>query len=563
MKKWNVWFGQKIRERMVDGMSSYSVLLVDDEEEAFRVIIKKLDWGSMGFRIAGYARNGVEALEMAEELQIDVVMTDIKMPYMDGLTFCKKLKEQYQNIKIIIYSGFDEFEYAQEAIKIEVEEYILKPINSNELRQVFERIKENLDKELDEKRNIDKLRKYYLESLPVLRENFFISLLEGRLSEEKIETYAANYQIGLRGPYYVVTALHISAAKQHGEVQMDASLLMISVKKLVEEQLSGLWDSRTVIYLGDILVITQLEEEASVMRFTDGMDRICRMAKRICNVRVTAGIGYPCDRLSKLRHSYQGAKNAVSYRVLYKNAGAINIAEMDPQESLDVPWEEPFIRKIFKEIKVGEEDALCKAIHDLVAQMKVAKMSIQKYRLLLMELVTEIFRFAGSNQMNLECIFGENNDIYSQALQLESTDALEQWLTDGCLKMQRRILYDRQDSTKFFVTRAIEYVKENYGDQELSVESICSYLSVSTAYFSTVFKKETGKTFINYLTDYRMEQALELLMSKDEKTYIIAEQVGYSNPNYFSYVFKKQFGMSPLKYKAEKVEQTETNEKNE
>lgn len=299
------------------------------------------------------------------------------------------------------------------------------------------------------------------------------------------------------------------------------------------------------------------------MRFTDGMDRICRMAKRICNVRVTAGIGYPCDRLSKLRHSYQGAKNAVSYRVLYKNAGAINIAEMDPQESLDVPWEEPFIRKIFKEIKVGEEDALCKAIHDLVAQMKVAKMSIQKYRLLLMELVTEIFRFAGSNQMNLECIFGENNDIYSQALQLESTDALEQWLTDGCLKMQRRILYDRQDSTKFFVTRAIEYVKENYGDQELSVESICSYLSVSTAYFSTVFKKETGKTFINYLTDYRMEQALELLMSKDEKTYIIAEQVGYSNPNYFSYVFKKQFGMSPLKYKAEKVEQTETNEKNE
>ena len=122
-------------------MNQYTVLLVDDEEEVFQVIMKKLDWESMGFSIAGYARNGVEALEMAEELQPDVVMTDIKMPYMDGLTLCKKLKELYQKVKVIIFSGFDEFEYAKEAIKIEAEEYILKPINSNELREVFERIR--------------------------------------------------------------------------------------------------------------------------------------------------------------------------------------------------------------------------------------------------------------------------------------------------------------------------------------------------------------------------------------------------------------------------------------
>lgn len=114
---------------------------------------------------------------------------------------------------------------------------------------------------------------------------------------------------------------------------------------------------------------------------------------------------------------------------------------------------------------------------------------------------------------------------------------------------------ERQDTTKSFVTRAIEYVKENYGNKDLSIETICGYLGVSAAYFSTVFKKETGKTFINYLTDYRMEQAVERLLTKDEKTYIIAEQVGYSDPNYFSYVFKKQFGVSPSKYKAAKVEQ--------
>lgn len=180
-------------------------------------------------------------------------------------------------------------------------------------------------------------------------------------------------------------------------------------------------------------------------------------------------------------------------------------------------------------------------------------MSLQNYRILVMELIAEIFRFGSNNQINMEDVFGSNNDVYNQALQLESTDALGAWLKENCMKMQRQVTNERQDTTKSFVTKAVEYVKEHYADQELSIETICSYLNVSAAYFSTVFKKETGKTFINYLTDYRMEQAVDLLLTKDEKTYIIAEKVGYSDPNYFSYVFKKQFGMSPSKYKAGKL----------
>lgn len=278
-------------------MNQYTVLLVDDEEEVFQVIMKKLDWESMGFSIAGYARNGVEALEMAEELQPDVVMTDIKMPYMDGLTLCKKLKELYQKVKVIIFSGFDEFEYAKEAIKIEAEEYILKPINSNELREVFERIKVNLDKELDEKRNIDKLREYYMESLPVLQENFYTSLIEGRIPESQIEKYVQNYQINLIGPYYVVTVLHISTTNPEN-VPIDPFLLTVSVKKLAEEQLTEKWNCRTVTYLGDILVIAQLSDVDSVTHFTDDMDRFCKMAKRVCKATVTAGIGHVCNQLS-------------------------------------------------------------------------------------------------------------------------------------------------------------------------------------------------------------------------------------------------------------------------
>ena len=231
----------------------YSVLLVDDEEDVIRIIMKKLDWESMGLTIIGHAANGVEALEMAEELSPDIVMTDIKMPYMDGLTLCRKLKELSRTIRVIIFSGFDEFEYAKEAIKMEAEEYLLKPVNAVELKEVFERVKNDLDRELDEKRNTDKLREYYMESLPVLQESFYMALLEGRIVPEQINRYMENYQVHLNGPYYVVTVLHISQQSMEEEPKMDPFLQAVSVRKFAEEQAEDRWRSRVVIYLGDII----------------------------------------------------------------------------------------------------------------------------------------------------------------------------------------------------------------------------------------------------------------------------------------------------------------------
>lgn len=533
-------------------MRGYKVLLVDDEEDVFQVIMRKIDWESLGFTIAGYARNGVEALELAEELQPDVVMTDIKMPYMDGLTLCRKLKEQYQNIKVIIFSGFDEFEYAKEAIKIEAEEYILKPVNSNELIEVFKRIKNNLDKELDEQRNIDKLREYYMKSLPVLQESFYTALIEDRIPEEQIEKYALNYQVELDGPYYVIAILHISKHQQE-DMLLDPFFLAVSVKRLAEEQLTQKWKSKILTYLSDVLVIAQLPEMESITTFTDEMDRFCKMAKRVCSATVTAGIGYVCNQLAQLSLSYNGARNAVSYRVLYGNTRAINIVEMEPQESLDRQWEATYIERILKKVKIGEQEPLEKAIREFTDCIAAAKMSMQNYRTILMELLAEIFRFLNNNHIEVQDIFESDNDIYNQALQLDSTEALKDWLIQKCVRMQSFVTNERRDTTKSFVTKAVEYVKDNFADKELSIDTVCSFLNVSAAYFSTVFKKETGKTFINYLTDYRMEQAVELLLSRDEKTYVIAEKVGYSDPNYFSYVFKKQFGMSPSKYKAAKL----------
>lgn len=532
-------------------MNLYSVMLVDDEEEVIQIIMKKLDWASMGFRIAGYAHNGAEALELAEECQPDVVMTDIKMPYMDGLELSRRLKERYPSIRIIIFSGFDEFEYAKEAIRIEVEEYILKPIDAGELQELFGRIRKSLDKEIDEKRNIDKLQEYYMESLPLLQENFFTSLFEGRVPAEEIGNYLKNYQIRLEGPLYLVTILHLSSADVKD--YSNPFLMTVSVKKLAEEQLVPKYSSRTLIYLGDVILISQLSSTDQVVAYTDLMDDFCRQAKRVCGVRVTAGVGQLCASLEELRLSYQGARNAVSYRALYGSSRAINIAEIEPKEQSEETWEEEALRRIMKQIRLGGKEPLEAEIQGCMRRFTENGSSLQKYRLFVMELIAEIIRFGNKNQLKMETLFLKESDIYQMVFQPDSSEELCSWLIDVGEKVQEMLNSERLNNSKSFVTRAIEYVRENYADQSISIETICKTLGVSSAYFSTVFKKETGKTFIGYLTDYRMEAAEELLLTTNDKTYMIAGKVGYGDPNYFSYAFKKKYGVSPSKYRVEKM----------
>ena len=194
-------------------MDTYTVLLVDDEEDVIQVIMKKINWEGLGFSVIGYANNGVKALEMVEEFQPDVVMTDINMPYMDGMELAGHIKADYPGTKLLLFTGFDEFEYAKEAVHLEVEEYILKPVNSIELTNVFTQLKIKLDQEISEKRNAEILKKYYLESLPLLQANFYTTLIEGHIHEEELEKYLSDYQISLSGPFFCCLVIHTSSSQ--------------------------------------------------------------------------------------------------------------------------------------------------------------------------------------------------------------------------------------------------------------------------------------------------------------------------------------------------------------
>lgn len=213
----------------------YTVLLVDDEEEVIQAIMKKINWEGLGFSVIGYANNGLKALEMMEEFQPDVVMTDIKMPYMDGMELAGRIKAEYPATKILIFTGFDDFEYAKEAVHLEVEEYILKPVNSVEMINVFTQMKIKLDQEISEKRNAQTLQRYYMESLPLLQANFYSTLIEGRIREEELSKYISDYQISLDGPYFCCLVIHTSA--NHIPEGMNPMLLTTSVQKQAQERL--------------------------------------------------------------------------------------------------------------------------------------------------------------------------------------------------------------------------------------------------------------------------------------------------------------------------------------
>lgn len=530
----------------------YTLLLVDDEEEVIEVIARKVKWEELGFSVIGHANNGYKALEMLEEVQPDVVMTDIKMPYMDGLKLCGHIKERYPATKILLFTGFDDFEYAKEAVHLEIEEYILKPLNLAEITKVFENLRQKLDQERNEKRNADLLRKYYDESLPLLQANFYSTLIEGRIPEEELYRYMTDYQIRFDGALYCCIVVHTSASQV--PTGMDIRLLTISVDRQAGEELQKRWRAKRFTYLGETVMITQLKSEDEISELTDECDRFCKYIDHVMGAKVTVGIGQVCDHVSELAKSYQTAKEAASYRVLYGSNKAINLHEIVPQRKIVMDTNDGSgLLNIFKMICLGSESDIEKAVGNYMKQKFMSFDSLEKYHIAVMELISELYHFMTNNELDIAKISGGTSALYNEISNFEP-NVLEKWLLKTAMMLHSDMADARYHSKKSLIDQAKEYVQQNYQKEELGLDDICRQLGVSNSYFSSMFKKETGKSFVGYLTDYRMEKAARMLVETGEKSYMIAKSVGYSDPNYFSYVFKRSYGVSPSKYRTEYAE---------
>lgn len=533
-------------------MNLYKLILVDDEEDVRVSIERKVDWQALGFELAGSVSNGEEALELAEQMGVDVVMTDIKMPFMDGLTLCAKLKENYKNTKVVLYSGFDDFEFAREAIHLEAEEYLLKPIGARDLENVFRKIRQNLDKEFDERRDKEKLYDYYQKSLPMMKEQLLTGILEGNIAEEHARTMIQTYGMQFLSPVYAV-ALVGTNLRTAGEEPQAGQMLLLSLKNLAMDYLEKNMKTQTVMYLDRIVIIARLQKEEDIQEFIYHINQVCKIGARMLELDVDAGIGHACSQISQIATSYEEAKEAFDYRVLMgESSHAIYINDVEPQKPGNVLKEPLELQNILRNMKLGTREELELSIDKFIRELKEYKISMQQYQLTFMEMMTEILKLLRSYELDMTEIFGETFEPYQEMGKFHSPDELAEWMKDKCGKIRHLIREERKDSTKTLTEKARQYIEENYADSTLSVEHLCRHLNVSATYFSVLFKKETGMSFVSYLTKVRLEHAIELLDHTEDKSYMIAEKVGYTEANYFSYVFKKKYGVSPSRYRQNK-----------
>ena len=543
--------------RMRDGVEFVNflkILLVDDEEQVRKIIAKKIMWEKLGYELIGNVGNGREALELIEVNEPDVVLTDIRMPFMDGLELASRLKEEYPDIKVIIFSGFDEFEYAKQALKYNVIEYILKPVNIEEMTEILRKVRQSIVDDILKKRNIEKLREAYMKGLPVIKERFLTDLIHGKLkSRAEIQQKMSLYQIPLAFQEgYLVTTLMLTDKKIDRTNAIEGidqeEMQYFSVKQYLEEMLQNQYDNiflRTTSGWSVILGIRKGERGRKVVML---LNNFCRSCKKLLDIEITAGVGSVVSDIMEIESSYQESKEALGYYRIMGKGKAIYIQDVEPGQNESLLSEEKLEDQLMVSIKFGSEEKVCQCIDEIVDQAEGKKIHDNQVMIYYISLVINLMKFAEKCDVHTGDGEDISRDYIEQIFQIKSADRMKEWMKEICLNIQKEIGREREDATLKLINQAKAFIEMHYQEPSLSVEMICQELHISPAYFSTIFKKEVGESYVSYLTDLRLKKALELLKDTTDKTYVIAEKVGYSEPNYFSYVFKKKFGVAPSKY---------------
>ena len=534
-------------------MNLYRIILVDDEEEVRKGIIRKIDWEALGFQVVGDAENGQDAFEKIEQLEPDVVMTDIRMPYMDGLTLTSWIRQKYPSVKVLIFSGFDDFEYAQQAIKLNVTEYILKPVNVEELTRILNRVRENLDQEIEQRRDVDRLRESYLSSLPILRELFLNDMVRGNMPAENIRQKLEEYKIDILGAEKWLTAVinvENEASEESGlTLHQEKELIPISVKSLLEDNLKDYCRFTAFNSAVGVTLIAAVDGEREQTSLIDLLGDVCKEIRRILQVTVTIGIGYFSRELKQLPAAYQSAVDALGYREIVGTGKTIYINDMEPVSRGKLQLETRDEADLIAVVKFGTREKIEAAAKNFAARMEGARVHMRQLQVYQMSIINCLIRLMQQQDLELGAMFG-TDEMYGKVIYGNmKPEEFASVITEVGCRMNEAMNRERDKTAKKVILEAKQYILDHYQDPELSVDVMCRQLHMSPAYFSTVFKRETGQTYIAYLTEVRLDKAVELLNTTDDKTYVIAQKVGYQEQNYFSYVFKKRFGISPTKFR--------------
>ena len=537
----------------------YKLALVDDEDWILDGLQNAIEWDKIGFQIAGAFTNGRDALEALLENPPDAILTDIKMPFMDGLSLSRLVHQEFPDMKIIIISGYDDFEYARGAILVGAEQYLLKPITRAAMQKVLAELKTKIETEREQKTYQEKFQSEVREYEQFSRTDFFVKVFEGRMPVQDIYEEASKLSLKINAPCYNILLFNLQekrigedrGVESEGFARKREELLHYFIR--YPENLVFRWNVNTY---GVLIKGSPEQMQELGARCLENVERICHPAEEFLDWYVA--LGEPVERLSLLAECYSNVNHFFACRFLRPQMHVFTGETVG--RSMPEKEEGGRIRDIDPAKMEGEliRDFLLQGARDEIADF------VENYLLAVGEaLQSAMFR----NYLTLHIYFTAVSCVESlgcdkeELLQLlddeglapegpYDVDALPDYLRKLIEKAMELRDRESDNQSRRILKKALSYIEENYSQETLSLNSVAGEVNVSANYFSAIFSQAMQVTFVEYVTGRRMDKAKKLLRQTQMHTGEIAMEVGYKDPHYFSFVFKKTQGCTPREYRS-------------
>lgn len=523
----------------------YTVVLADDEYELRLSMKESINWESTGFQVIGEAANGMEALELVESLEPDLLLTDIKMPFVSGIELARRAREIRPAMDIAFLSGYDDFSYAQEAIQYNIISYMLKPLSGKELEQKLLEIKEKMDRKITRMKSLESQMR--LEERAAIMKFSFLStlcmneewdILDEEQKEKEFEAAAVNSGLGPMkgdGKNFLLFVTRFLDGEKNNRTKMEYQNFVNTITGKYLHSVSSYISGKIItIVSGTLRDLSRYEEI-----FTK---EIIQSAKKILNQNCVIGVGRKFQKLSCARTAYIEAVTAWECAV-GESDNICFMSDLDKNEAENCSAE--YIRDIVAELerrlRMGQE-------LDAFLMNVIGKEERKNNGFLMLQIVTTIYSVI-SNVVDET----EKEDLMEEFLISDKINVSYSY--DDIVGMAEKasdiIVKQRRQNSRIICDELLEIIEKKYMDEELSLSGVSQLLHVSSGYLSTIVKKIQGETFVNLLTAKRMEKAKEYLFCSSKKIMEIARACGYSDYHYFSYCFKKFYGMSPNKMRGQ------------
>ena len=537
------------------------IFLAEDEVIVRETIKRMIPWEDLGFELVGEAADGEMALPLLLRQKPDLLITDIKMPFMDGLTLAKVAKKEIPGLKVVILSGYDDFNYAKQAINIGVEDYLLKPITKNALIERLTEIRSRYEHEKTQKEYYEKFHREMQAYEKNSSRDFFEALVSG--SMDMMEIYRRSEKLGLDivAEAYNVLIFTMNceedfSGQREGYSEWEAESLELLEKFFSENTSAMLF--RCNIFSYGVLIKGQKETiEENTRSCVSEIQRILDRKEQKRQWFVAAG--EPVERLSQIQKSYYSASRAFSQRYLYDenilyydemaSMEKKNVTEDDSTylQKVDVNALNPVIlQKFLSNGLLEETENFVKDYFYAIGQEPLESLVFRNYvtlnvRFSVMSFLKEI----GCDTRILEQ--EDTEDVLS-----ESSKSLENAIAYAEKIISQAIALRDQNSgnkNRSILKTAVDFIDSHYMEEDMSLNKAANAANVSANHFSALFSQNMGQTFIEYLTNLRMNKAKEYLRCTSMRSSEIAGEIGYKDAHYFSYLFKKTQGMTPSDYR--------------